>query len=61
MKNATEAARLAYNAYIRAWRQAHPDKVREHNLRYWEKKAASMQEEQQPKLEQKRSRKDDIL
>ncbi len=45
MENTTEAARLAYNAYIRAWRQAHPDKVREHNRRYWEKKVARMQAE----------------
>ncbi len=47
MENTTEAARLAYNAYLRAWRQAHPDRVREHNRRYWEKKAARMQKQQQ--------------
>lgn len=44
----TESARLAYNEYIRAWRKSHPDRVREHNRSYWERKAQRMQEEQQP-------------
>lgn len=52
MENTTEAARLAYNAYIKAWRKAHPDKVREHNRRYWEKKAARMQSEAEQQADQ---------
>ena len=47
MEHTTDAARLAYNAYLREWRHAHPDRVREHNRRYWERKAEKMQEEQQ--------------
>lgn len=45
MENTTEAARLAYNAYIRAWRKAHPDRVREHNRNYWINKVKRMQAE----------------
>ena len=45
MRNTTEAARLAYNAYIRAWRKAHPDRVREHNRNYWINKVKRMQAE----------------
>lgn len=28
-------------AYQRAWRKKNPEKVRQHNERYWEKKAAA--------------------
>ena len=34
----------AKRAYMREWRRKNPDKVREINRRYWEKKAAQMQE-----------------
>lgn len=37
----SEAARAARNEYYRKWRAANPDKVREKNVRYWEKKAAA--------------------
>lgn len=55
MTELSEAARLARNAarreYYRRnreavaasnrkWRQAHPEKVKEYNNRYWEKKAS---------------------
>lgn len=36
----TTAARDARNEYYREWRKNNPDKVREKNRRYWEKKAA---------------------
>lgn len=54
MAEISEAARQARNAHRREyyrrnreavaasnrkWRQAHPEKVREYNNRYWEKKA----------------------
>lgn len=34
----TNAAREARNAYQRAWRAKNPDRVRDINNRYWEKK-----------------------
>ena len=39
----TSAAREARNAYQRAWRAKNPDRVREINNRYWEKKAQELQ------------------
>lgn len=33
-------AREARNEYIRKWRKANPDKVREINRRYWERRGA---------------------
>ena len=36
-------AREARNAYQRAWRAKNPDRVREINNRYWEKKAQELQ------------------
>lgn len=35
----SNAAIQARREYQRRWRKANPDKVREHNRRYWEKKA----------------------
>ena len=35
----TEAAKQARRAYARAWAKKNPDKVREIQARYWEKKA----------------------
>lgn len=32
--------REAINAYNREWKRAHPDRVREYERRYWEKKAS---------------------
>lgn len=39
----TEQAKEARRAYLRKWKQANPDKVKEQNARYWEKKAAELQ------------------
>lgn len=39
-----EAIKKARAEYAREWRRKNPDKVREINRRYWEKKAAQMQE-----------------
>lgn len=36
----TDAAKEAKRAYFREWRKKNPDKVKEQNRRYWEKKAA---------------------
>lgn len=35
-----ERAREERREYYRKWRAKNPDKVREHNRRYWEKRAA---------------------
>lgn len=42
----SEEARIARNAYYRAWRAKNPEKVRESNERYWAKKAAEMATEE---------------
>ena len=36
----TDAAKEARREYEKAWRAANPDKVKEKNHKYWEKKAA---------------------
>jgi len=36
----TDKARELRNAYQRAYRRKNPDKLRQYNLRYWEKKAS---------------------
>lgn len=41
----TDAAREARNAYRRKWAAEHPDKVREWQVRYWNKKAAQAEAE----------------
>lgn len=38
--NMSEKAKAMRRAYIKAWRQNHPDRVREHTRKYWEKRAA---------------------
>lgn len=35
----TAAAKEAQRAYKRSWRRKNPEKVKEYNRRYWEKKA----------------------
>lgn len=35
----------ARRAYLREWKKAHPDKVREYNARYWAKRAERMSQE----------------
>lgn len=37
------AAREAKKLYMRAWRKKNKDKSREHNNRYWNKKAAEIE------------------
>lgn len=39
MKEISEQARAAQREYLREWRRKNPDKVRENNRRYWERKA----------------------
>lgn len=46
MSYISEKAREARNAYQRKWNREHPDKVREHQRRYWEKKAAELEAEE---------------
>lgn len=38
----TSSAIQARREYQRQWRKANPDKVREHNRRYWEKKGQEL-------------------
>mgnify|MGYP004732961529 CR=1 FL=1 len=35
----------ARRAYLRDWKKAHPDKVREYNARYWKRRAERMAQE----------------
>ena len=40
-----EAARKARNAYLRDWRAKNPEKVKQYNANYWERKAAQYGED----------------
>ena len=40
----SEAAKMAQREYARQWRRKNPDKVREKNRRYCEKRAKQLQE-----------------
>ena len=42
MKEISEKAKEAQREYLREWRRKNPDKVREQNRRYWERKAQQM-------------------
>lgn len=44
-KNIEEMAIEARRSYQREWRRKNPDKVRENNRRYWERKAQKMFEQ----------------
>ena len=44
-KKISDAAKMAQREYARQWRRKNPDKVRENNRRYWEKKAAQKKKE----------------
>lgn len=44
MENLTEAVREAKRQYMREWRKKNPERVKENNRRYWERKAKQMQE-----------------
>jgi len=37
-RSMSDAAREARNAYKRKWNQEHPEKQREYQCRYWERK-----------------------
>lgn len=41
-----DAANEARRAYMKAWRAANKDKVKEHNRRYWERRAGKMAEKE---------------
>lgn len=41
-----EKAKAVRREYYRRYRAAHPEKVREQNRRYWERKAAKLRAEQ---------------
>lgn len=43
MAEMTNAAREAQRIYMREWRKKNPERVREKNKRYWEKKAQQLQ------------------
>lgn len=45
MSALTDAAREAQREYMREWRRKNPDRVREKNKRYWERKAAERKEQ----------------
>jgi hypothetical protein len=47
----TEAAAQARREYLRQWKRANPDKVKAHQARYWERKAAEAAGQQQPARE----------
>ena len=42
----TEAAKIARREYKREWNRRNPDKVKAAQRRYWEKKAAELQQDQ---------------
>lgn len=44
-----EKAREARREYLREWRKRNPDKVRENNRRYWERRAAKKAQAEQEK------------
>lgn len=50
-KQLSEEARKARNAYYRAWRKKNPEKSRQHQERYWKKKAKEMQEQAEAEAE----------
>ena len=46
-KQLSEEARKARNAYYRAWRKKNPEKTKQHQERYWTKKALEMQAQEE--------------
>ncbi len=46
-----DKGRQAKNEYYRRWRQKNPEKVRESNRKYWERKAAEKEAEKDDKPE----------
>ena len=50
-KELSPEAKELRRLYAKAWRAKNPDKVRENNRRYWERKALRMAEEEAAKKE----------
>ena len=48
MLNLSEEAKAARKAYQREWARKHPDKVKQHQERYWEKRGALRTKQQPP-------------
>lgn len=46
-KRIDEQARAARAAYFREWRRKNPDKVRENNRKYWQRRAARLAAEKE--------------
>ena len=46
-KRLDEQARAARAEYFREWRRKNPDKVRENNRKYWQRRAARMAEKKE--------------
>lgn len=42
-----EKARAAQREYLREWRKRNPDKVRENNRKYWQRRAARLAAERE--------------
>ena len=45
-KNDSQAAELR-RAYLQEWRKKNPEKVRQYNREYWQRKAAKAKQEEQ--------------
>lgn len=48
----SESAREARNRYYREYRAKHPEKVKEQNRKYWERRATRLEAEQAEPKEQ---------
>lgn len=46
-KKLDKQARIARAEYYREWRRRNPDKVRENNRRYWQKRAERLAKEKE--------------
>lgn len=44
-----EKARMAQREYMRSWRRKNRDKVRESNIKYWQRRAARLEAEKEAK------------
>ena len=42
MEKLSEAARIAKNNYLKQWRKKNIDKAKQHEISYWERKAANI-------------------
>ncbi|MDR0326567.1 MAG: hypothetical protein LBI19_10815 [Oscillospiraceae bacterium] len=49
-----EIVKAERNAYTRAWRAKNPEKVKEHNAKYWRKRAERKLQEQQADAQRER-------